>query len=102
MSAGPVPVHHQAPPPLNLAASGSGSDSDNATFISDEDLATGKFQSGHPLFDDLAPQDSYSTNGTYWVCLPKLTQITRPSHLGCELILLGIRRICHERRGRDG
>lgn len=30
------------------------------------DFSVGKFNRDHPLYDDLAPEDSYS-NGVYWV-----------------------------------
>ena len=36
----------------------------------DPGLDDGRFHSAHPLFDDLAPQDSCDPKGTYWADLP--------------------------------
>ena len=46
----------------------------------------------HPLFEDLAPEDSYDKNGTYWV---------RP-HPFPSISSLTLRRIFHGRRDRHG
>lgn len=66
----------------------------------DDHLTNGEVDEGlgkafgvdHPLFQDLAPDDSYDKNGTYWVGL-----FFEP-----EKITLTIRRIYHGRRDRNG
>ena len=91
------PIINRSPPPLDLDSSllaaasasssggrkihplyegpseGSGSEEDAQTLPippSTSDIAKGEFTCAHPLFQDLAPADSYATNGTYWADLP--------------------------------
>lgn len=93
---GPFPT--SAPPPLDLDAglrkskkphplsSGSGSSGSDTTAEVDEQAHqdailhpdwTHGWSKDHPLFTDLAPQDSYDVNGVYWV-----SRATKPHSRG--------------------
>jgi hypothetical protein len=84
-------VQHQAPPPLTLT------DSDNATIYGDDHLMNGKFDPSHPLYQDLAPEDSYS-NGVYWVRLYSYSD----KDGGLVLMGMNIRPIYQGENGRNG
>ena len=60
MSARPTPIIV----PIQPVIHGSNSDSDTATVRQATDEL--KFNSDHPLYNDLAPSDSY-LDGVYWV-----------------------------------
>ena len=82
MSAGPTPVmgptKRHAPHEL---------DSDEATFRSSgmaqthrDEFTNARFKADHPLFEDLAPADSYK-DGVYWVSLVA-NSLIRGGHRG--------------------
>ena len=73
-SAGPTPTvratSHAAPTQLNLGPNVFGSDSDTVAGghggREERHLADEQFGKDHPLYEDLAPADSY-LDGVYWV-----------------------------------
>ncbi|ORY27623.1 major facilitator superfamily domain-containing protein [Naematelia encephala] len=80
MSAGPTPAMgataQNQPPPLNIEAinetlQAQSTDSDDTATIGrgNPAFSNGNFNSSHPLFNDLAPDDSY-LDGVYWADLP--------------------------------
>lgn len=70
MSAGALSAFNSPNIPANNPPIPASFENDNTTLgasaSSDSDVSRSKINKGHPLYDDLAPEDSYH-NGVYWV-----------------------------------